>query len=236
MPEPVRSPAKPRPDFLVTLGLLPPVSKEDVEQAYRQLALKVHPDHGGHIDDFRKLQSAYERAKEHVEFRTDKRQWIAARIEKYAEAQRAAVELGAMGAVVEFGEAHWLRRSFGDFADLASNIEEIRYKDSDDADAVIDKMVQERESLRSLQSLDLSRSPVSDSSLLKLRHFPRLVWLNLRGTTAGNGVLELVRNLPAMDQIGLVGTRVGIVTRFKIRRLLAKRRKKRPVPILWHGS
>ena len=81
MPNPGQSPATPRPDFMVALGLLPPISKDDVEQAYRQLALKAHPDHGGHIDDFRTLQSAYERAKEHIEFQTDKRQWIAARIE-----------------------------------------------------------------------------------------------------------------------------------------------------------
>ena len=54
------------------LGLLPPYTSEDIEQAYRSLAAKAHPDRGGTAADFIALQSAYEHAKEYVEFRADK--------------------------------------------------------------------------------------------------------------------------------------------------------------------
>jgi hypothetical protein len=196
---------------------------------YRQLALQHHPDRGGKLDKFVELQTAYERAKEYVAFRTDKRKWIAARAERYGQAQHAADVLEALGAEVDLGAADWLKRSFGDFADLASSIKEIRCGKCSDADAMIHAMVQEKSVLGNLNLLDLSGCRVSDTALLNLRHFPGLVELDLRGTPAGNTVLELIKDLPNLTRLELADTKVGMLTRWRIRRLLADRLKNRPV-------
>lgn len=48
---------------LVALGLPPTASLEEVEQAYRELAKKVHPDRGGNAEQFKRLHTLYEQAK-----------------------------------------------------------------------------------------------------------------------------------------------------------------------------
>jgi hypothetical protein len=218
-----------RPDFMVLLGLLPPYTLDDIQQSYRQLALKLHPDRGGKIAEFVELQTAYERAKEYIQFRTDKRKWIAARIERYAQTQSVAAELEAFGAEVDFSEAEWLQKSFGDFADLASGIRSVRYCNSTQTEALIEKMIQEIDCLRSLRSLDLTGSLVTNGTLLNLRNFPELAQLNLCGTKAGNRVLHLVKDLRMLERVDLAGTRVGSVTWLQIQRILTKRKKRRPV-------
>jgi hypothetical protein len=45
------------------LGLNAFATQEDVERAYRELALKLHPDHGGDAKQFARLQRNYELAK-----------------------------------------------------------------------------------------------------------------------------------------------------------------------------
>ena len=58
-----------RPDFMVALGLLPPYSPADVKQAYFEKVKTAHPDKGGNVADFLKLQEAFRQATEYVEFR-----------------------------------------------------------------------------------------------------------------------------------------------------------------------
>jgi hypothetical protein len=48
---------------LTALGLGPTASLEDVERAYRELAKRTHPDVGGNIEQFKRLQLVYEQAK-----------------------------------------------------------------------------------------------------------------------------------------------------------------------------
>lgn len=47
-------------DFYGTLGISPGATKDEIKKAYRQLALKLHPDRGGDTEQFKKLQNAYE--------------------------------------------------------------------------------------------------------------------------------------------------------------------------------
>jgi len=47
-----------------TLGLEPSATLADIKQAYRARALQTHPDRGGSAEEFRAVQSAYERALE----------------------------------------------------------------------------------------------------------------------------------------------------------------------------
>jgi len=51
-----------RPVCLKTLGLMLPCTEEDVMEAYRELAKEKHPDRGGDLDQFLKLQRHYEQA------------------------------------------------------------------------------------------------------------------------------------------------------------------------------
>lgn len=46
------------------LGLEPSATLSEIKRAYRVRALETHPDRGGTADEFRKVQSAYERALE----------------------------------------------------------------------------------------------------------------------------------------------------------------------------
>ena len=48
---------------LTALGLPPTAKLEEVERAYRELAKKVHPDRGGNVEQFKRLQALYEQAK-----------------------------------------------------------------------------------------------------------------------------------------------------------------------------
>jgi curved DNA-binding protein CbpA len=59
---------------MVTLGLLPPYTLEDIRAAHREKAKTLHPDRGGTRADFETLHEAYERAQEYVRFHLDRRQ------------------------------------------------------------------------------------------------------------------------------------------------------------------
>ena len=48
---------------LTALGLAPTATLDDVERAYRELAKQAHPDRGGNVEQFKRLQAIYEQAK-----------------------------------------------------------------------------------------------------------------------------------------------------------------------------
>src|SRR5687767_11931375 len=84
-PESTTSP--PRPEFMATLGLLPPYLAEDVEKAYLAKLKQIRPDLGGDRQAFYDVQNAYVRAKEYVKFRGDRRGWIATQVDAYVAVQ-----------------------------------------------------------------------------------------------------------------------------------------------------
>jgi len=45
---------------LCVLGLKRSASDEDIKQAFREKALKTHPDKGGDAEDFKRVREAYE--------------------------------------------------------------------------------------------------------------------------------------------------------------------------------
>jgi DnaJ family protein C protein 7 len=47
-------------EALITLGLSSNATKDEIKTAHRHLALKHHPDKGGVLEDFLKVQAAYE--------------------------------------------------------------------------------------------------------------------------------------------------------------------------------
>jgi hypothetical protein len=55
------------PRGFAALGLPANATPEEVRAAFRQLALQVHPDHGGNTEDFIRLQADFEHALSHAE-------------------------------------------------------------------------------------------------------------------------------------------------------------------------
>ena len=51
-----------RPECLKILGLTLPCTEEDVMEAYREKAKEMHPDRGGKLEDFLRLQRYFEQA------------------------------------------------------------------------------------------------------------------------------------------------------------------------------
>jgi DnaJ-domain-containing protein 1 len=49
---------------LKVLGLTPPSTRDEIQNAYRKLAKLHHPDTGGNADEFRRIETAYRAALE----------------------------------------------------------------------------------------------------------------------------------------------------------------------------
>jgi len=124
-------PSAQRPECLEILGLMPPVTLEDVKQAYLVRAREAHPDRGGSQQDFVRVQQAFEDATEFVKFKASKLEWLASKIDAYAEQQEVATETIERGGSIEMEETDWLRKSFGDdFGHVADKLVAVLAKDS----------------------------------------------------------------------------------------------------------
>ena len=102
---------------MAKLGLLPPYTLADVKSAYLEKVKTAHPDRGGEITDFYLLQSAFEEAQRYVEYRSNKRNWIAAQMDRYVSLQKLEDQLQSRGAKVKDQQIDWLQRSYGDVAE-----------------------------------------------------------------------------------------------------------------------
>src|SRR5262245_21412688 len=91
----------PRPAFALVLGLLPPYTMEDVKRAYRDKVKDANPDRGGDRNDFDRIQKAFEEAGAYLKFRSDRREWIAARMEEYVSIGKLIEKLQRLGAEVD---------------------------------------------------------------------------------------------------------------------------------------
>ncbi len=61
-PPPYTPPPRPKPvDPYTALHLLPSAPPEVIKAAYRALAVKLHPDHGGNEEEMKRINAAYKR-------------------------------------------------------------------------------------------------------------------------------------------------------------------------------
>jgi hypothetical protein len=221
-----------RPQFAITLGLLPPYTLEDVKRAYLDKVKDAHPDRGGESSAFERIQSAFEQAQEYLRFRSDRRKWIAARMDEYL-AEAALVErLRGLGAEVETVMLDWVRKSFGDFADLTESVVGIRFNNSANVPTLVETLVREQSSLAGLKRLDLAGSAVTDAVAWQLRPLKGLTHLNLNRTGITWRALALVDFLPALVSYEIAGTAVGLWPRARLQLTLRRRRRNVPDPIL----
>jgi hypothetical protein len=210
---------------MVTLGLMPPYSPEDVEKAYHIRLKEIRPDLGGDREAFYALQKAYMDAKEYIKFRGDRRGWIAKQMDEYLAVQEMIERLREFGAVVETDSLDWLKRSFGDFEQLTEKVTGIRLQGAANGDEFLRYLVGQHDRLLSLWWLDLTGSVVSDAEVLKLVTFRRLTELNLNRTPVTASVLHIVEWLPELDTLNLEATGVGWLPRKRLEMKLRKRRK-----------
>ena len=207
------------PECLMILGLRPPLTLEDVKQAYLAKAMKAHPDRGGDPQEFIRLQKAFDDATEFVKFKASKLEWLASKIDAYAQQQEVATETIERGGSIEMEETDWLRRSFGeDFGHVADKLVAVRLP-GDRADDVFAILLGFRaDSLKDLAVLDLSGGTVTDEGLLQLKELKNLRHLDLRGTRVGKLAADVPGWFENLEFLGLPKGAVGMFARMTMPR------------------
>jgi hypothetical protein len=209
-----------RPECMAILGLLPPYTLDDVKAAYRVKVMEAHPDRGGDVAQFLKIEDAYLQAIEYVNFRGDRRGWIAGQVEPYLRQQEVAAEVERRGGKAEYEQTDWLKRSFGDgFAMLADRLRIIRLRGTGADDAFLSYLGEEPKKTPYLVELDLAGSRITDQGLPGLAHFEVLKRLNLAGTAVTeNGLRAVLETLSSLKWLNLADTGVGWLPRWRLRR------------------
>jgi hypothetical protein len=212
-------------EYMATLSLLPPYSLDDVKAAYRAKAFETHPDHGGTIGEFLKVQEAYERAVEYVTCCGDKRKWIADHVDRYSRQREAAAEVQRLGGEAVFEEVDWLRQSVGDFAWLAERMRVIRLRNAAADDAFLAYLLEEPSRAPYLVELDLAGTRVTDKGLKALAGLSFLQRLDLSRThVTGRMLRATVEKLPTLEELRLGGVAIGWLSRWRLRASLRRRK------------
>lgn len=207
------------PECLAILGLRPPLTLEDVKQAYMARAMSAHPDRGGDPQAFIRLQKAFDDATDYVKFKASKLEWLASKIDAYAQQQEVATETIERGGSIEMEETDWLRRSFGDdFGHVADKLVAVRLPNgrADDVFAVF--LGFRADSLKDLAVLDLTGGAITDEGLLQLKELKSLRHLDLRGTQVGKLGAELPAWFEQLEFLGLPKGALGMFGRMTMPR------------------
>jgi DnaJ domain len=220
MSEPSSTEFRPdRLEFLAVLGLAPPVTEEDVKQAYLNKAKTAHPDRGGDVENFKRLQEAFEQATEYARFKASRMQWLSRWVEQYAEQEHLIEQIQALGGTAEIKSSEPLTRSIGaDFAVVLDKVVGIRLSGPKIDDGVILQLAEKRRMLAGLRKLDLVDTAITHVGLLQLRTLETLRHLDLSGTQVELLALEAVlRELRQLETLELDRTGVGWTARMKLR-------------------
>jgi len=211
------------PGCLSVLGLLPPVTLEDVKQAYLSKAMTAHPDRGGDREQFIQLQKAFEEANDFVKFKASKLEWLASKIDAYSQQQEVVTETIERGGDVEMEETDWLRKSFGDdFGHVADKLVSVRLHGPNANNLYAILIGFRTDSLKDLAVLDLSGGSITDEGLQQLKGLKNLRSLDLRGTAVGKLSAEIPQWFEQLEFLGLpkgslsMFARMGMPRRIKL--------------------
>jgi hypothetical protein len=203
---------------MVTLGLLPPYTLEDIHAAYREKAKTAHPDRGGTPAEFEALHEAYERAQEYMNFHQGRREWLASRMERYVKQSEVENEVLRLGGETEVEQIDWMKKSFGDFAVVNEMLRGIRLHGLADGDTFLSYLVEHAAALVYLLRLDVSRSRISDEAVLRLQAIESLQHLDLSGSPISTKALGVVQHLRHLRTLNLAGTSISWWARWRLRR------------------
>lgn len=207
-----------RPDCMSVLSLLPPYTAEDVKQAYFEKVKTAHPDVGGNVADFLRLQEAYQQANEYVDFRKSRMEWLATHMEQYLKQSLVIDELIRLGGRVETQEIDWHEKAFGeDFAQIMATIVSIHLCGPEIGNEVIELLVKEHGLLYRLRNLDFRGSRISDGDLRCLRIFSGLHDLDLRETRITLRASRIVRWFPHLHRLGIDRSNAPLIDRLRVR-------------------
>lgn len=205
-----------RPACMQQLGLLPPYSIEDVKRAYRHLAKRSHPDAGGDAETFSKLRQAYERALNLAGFHESRRDWLAARVDRY----RRRLEFHEL--LCRYGGRYLLQRpeiylaDYGaDFAQMLCEVTAVYLTNCDEADGALAEVVR-HPVFPEASLLDLSFSNITDDAL-QLPAGQPLLGLDLRSTQITAAGLDHLSRWPKLEWLHIGQTRIGFWSRFRWR-------------------
>jgi hypothetical protein len=208
---------------MAMLGLLPPYTAEDVRMAYRERAMRAHPDHGGSVREFVNLQEAYARAVEYTSFCNGRRQWLAAQVDRYAHQEQVIAEIKLRGGDVEVEEIDWLKQSIGeDFATLADRLRGIRAQRQPDGDHLMHQLGAHMPGLGFVLWIDVADSRVTDEGLGQLAGLALVERLDLSGTWVTEKGLSVVGSLPNLRWLNLADTRLRWWKRWRLYRSYPK--------------
>ncbi len=203
--------------FLATLGLMPPCTADDIEQAYLAKVRVAHPDAGGDCESFNQLQAAYQRATEYVRSHSMLNRWFSSWIARYVEQEHVIDEVRRLGGRVDIERREWLKQEVGeDFVQIFDKVVGIHLRGQQVGDEALEYLMRNRVVRANLRLLDLAESRVTDEGLRHLRVFKNLRQLDLRGTRITNQRLELLRWLPNLEELAIQQTRVSTWGFFKL--------------------
>jgi hypothetical protein len=210
---------KGHPEFLTRLGVAPPVTTEDVKQAYLARVKTAHPDVGGNPAEFMALQEAFEQATEYAGFFESRRRWLSNSVERYIAQEQVVAEVQRLGGAATLETIDWLRDEIGDdFSQLLDRVCEIRLTGSGVGQQQVDFLLEHHKSLETLRWLDISAARIGDATAGRLRLLPNLQRLNLTGTAVTNAVFDLAESLKSLRWLGVAGTRATWLGMQKARR------------------
>jgi Leucine Rich repeat len=210
-----------RPDFMATLGLLPPYTLSDVIAAYRLKALETHPDRGGTKADFLKIHEAYRQAVEFVQFDGDRRKWIADQVECHLRQQEVVAVVDRLRGQTEVKEPDWMRPCVGDFIVLADRLCVVDLQNTSVDDAFLSFLAGPTPRAPYLTDLNLAGTRVTDKGLQALTGLSLLQRLDLSGTkVTSHGLRAVIESLTSLEWVGVAGSGVGCLSRWRLHRLL----------------
>ncbi len=208
-----------RHEFLAVLGLAPPVTEEDVKQAYLVKARTAHPDQGGSVEEFKRLQEAFEQATEYARFKSGRMAWLSRWVEQYAEQEKLIEQVKSWAGNVDVNSSDPLSRSIGpDFAVVLDKLTGITLMGPQIDDAKIEQLVAQRRMLAGLRKLALIDTSVTEGGLLKVRELDTLRHLDLTGTVVDPDALDVILpQLKLLETLSLDRTGIGWTTKMKLR-------------------
>lgn len=206
-------------EVLAVLGLKPPVSVEDVKQAYLDKVKTAHPDHGGDPQAFIRLHEAYEQATEYARFKAGRMQWLSGWVEQYAEQQQLIEQVKALGGEVVVESVEWLGQTIGsDFATVMDHLAAIRLSGPQIDDAAFISIAGMLHRQAGLHRLELLNTRVTSVGLRELHRCESLRHLDLSGTkTSAHAVEALLGALDRLESITLRDSGISWATRMKLR-------------------